>query len=81
MKLKLMAAAVLTGFGAFAAPAARATEAAAPSFTFASIEGGVIDTAAYRGHPVLVVNTASLCGFTRSSKGCRRCTRPGGRRG
>ncbi|ETD82950.1 glutathione peroxidase [Rhodobacter capsulatus] len=69
MKLKLMAAAVLTGFGAFAAPAARATEAAAPSFTFASIEGGVIDTAAYRGHPVLVVNTASLCGFTPQLEG------------
>lgn len=35
----------------------------APSFTFPSIDGGNLDTAAWRGQPVLVVNTASLCGF------------------
>lgn len=69
MNLKLMAAAVLTGFGALATPAVQAQEAAAPTFTFPSIEGGVIDTAAYRGHPVLVVNTASLCGFTSQLEG------------
>lgn len=34
-----------------------------PHFTFASIDGGVIDTKDWAGHPVLVVNTASLCGF------------------
>lgn len=34
-----------------------------PHFTFASIDGGVIDTKDWEGHPVLVVNTASLCGF------------------
>jgi glutathione peroxidase len=32
-------------------------------FTFASIDGGKIDLDDYRGKPVLVVNTASLCGF------------------
>lgn len=36
----------------------------APSFTFPSIDGGSYDTADWRGKPVLVVNTASLCGFT-----------------
>ncbi|MGL5008811.1 MAG: glutathione peroxidase, partial [Paracoccaceae bacterium] len=32
-------------------------------FTFTSIDGGEIDLDDYRGNPVLVVNTASLCGF------------------
>lgn len=36
----------------------------APSFTFPSIDGGQLDSAEWRGRPVLVVNTASLCGFT-----------------
>lgn len=33
-------------------------------FSFASIDGGEIDLAAYRGRPMLVANTASLCAFT-----------------
>ena len=33
-------------------------------FTFTAIEGGKIDLDDWRGNPVLVVNTASLCGFT-----------------
>jgi glutathione peroxidase len=37
--------------------------AAADSFRFASIDGGEIDLADWRGKPILVVNTASLCGF------------------
>jgi glutathione peroxidase len=32
--------------------------------TFASIDGGEIRIEDWRGQPVLVVNTASLCGFT-----------------
>lgn len=36
---------------------------AADGFRFASIDGGDIDLADWRGKPVLVVNTASLCGF------------------
>ncbi len=36
----------------------------APSFQFPSIDGGSYDTAQWRGMPVLVVNTASMCGFT-----------------
>jgi len=41
------------------APFARASE-----FRFDSIDGGQIDLADWRGKPVLVVNTASRCGFT-----------------
>lgn len=37
--------------------------AAEPNFQFRSIDGGSYDTADWRGQPVLVVNTASLCGF------------------
>ncbi|NNU80620.1 glutathione peroxidase [Halovulum dunhuangense] len=33
-------------------------------FRFSSIDGGQIDLTAHRGKPVLVVNTASRCGFT-----------------
>jgi glutathione peroxidase len=36
---------------------------AADGFRFASIDGGEIDLADWSGKPVLVVNTASLCGF------------------
>ncbi|TAG28467.1 MAG: glutathione peroxidase [Rhodobacterales bacterium] len=36
---------------------------AADRFTFASIDGGKIDLADFAGKPVLVVNTASLCGY------------------
>ncbi|WP_425072669.1 glutathione peroxidase [Sagittula sp. S175] len=38
--------------------------AAAPSFTFDNIDGGQISLDDFRGQPVLVVNTASRCGFT-----------------
>jgi glutathione peroxidase len=33
-------------------------------FTFASIDGAPLPLAQYRGRPLLVVNTASFCGFT-----------------
>ncbi|MGY9046698.1 hypothetical protein P775_18055 [Puniceibacterium antarcticum] len=38
--------------------------AALETFTFANIDGGEISSADWAGHPVLVVNTASRCGFT-----------------
>ncbi len=38
--------------------------APAAAFEFDSIDGGTIDLDALRGRAVLVVNTASLCGFT-----------------
>ena len=36
----------------------------AHEYTFPALEGGEIDLAQFRGHPVLIVNTASECGFT-----------------
>ena len=33
-------------------------------FEFTSIEGDALKLSQFRGHPVLVVNTASFCGFT-----------------
>jgi glutathione peroxidase len=37
---------------------------AAQSFTFDNIDGGTLSLEDWRGQPVLVVNTASRCGFT-----------------
>ncbi|WP_417722278.1 glutathione peroxidase [Salipiger sp.] len=37
---------------------------AAQSFSFASIDGGNLSLDDWKGRPVLVVNTASRCGFT-----------------
>lgn len=42
---------------------------AAPAFEFAAIDGGTIDLDDWRGQPVLVVNTASRCGFTPQYEG------------
>ena len=39
------------------------TAHAADSFRFDSIDGGQIDLADFAGKPILVVNTASLCGY------------------
>jgi glutathione peroxidase len=33
-------------------------------FEFAGLDGGTLPLAAWRGHPVLVVNVASYCGYT-----------------
>lgn len=44
--------------------AAGATAQEAERFVFTSIDGGELDLAGFRGGPVLVVNTASLCGYT-----------------
>jgi glutathione peroxidase len=42
---------------------APATAGSAGSFSFPAIEGGTIDLSDHAGRPVLVVNTASQCGY------------------
>lgn len=39
------------------------------AFTFVSIDGGTLDLDDWRGQPVLVVNTASMCAFTDQYEG------------
>ncbi|MDV7272067.1 glutathione peroxidase [Thioclava sp. A2] len=55
--------AVVAGLMGLSQTRAHAAERA-PAFSFPSIDGGTLDTADWRGRPVLVVNTASLCGFS-----------------
>ena len=38
--------------------------AGAAEFSFESIEGGDLSLSDFKGNPVLIVNTASRCGFT-----------------
>lgn len=58
--MRRLLAATLAGMVALAAAGPLA---AAERFRFASIDGGEIDLADWAGKPVLVVNTASLCGY------------------
>ncbi|MFN4057022.1 MAG: glutathione peroxidase [Roseinatronobacter sp.] len=48
----------------FAVFALIVTSTQATAFMFKGLDGSPIDLAEFRGRPVLVVNTASLCGFT-----------------
>ncbi|MFN4153101.1 MAG: glutathione peroxidase [Paracoccaceae bacterium] len=64
MRRRVFLGRALAGMGlGVTAPAVLAATAARSGFSFASIDGGLIRLDDWRGHPVLVVNTASLCGF------------------
>ena len=63
LAFSILLAASLLAIQPGAAPMAEAADSA-PSFQFTSIDGGNYDTATWRGKPVLVVNTASMCGYT-----------------
>ncbi len=53
----------MRSFLSWTATWAIAATPALAGFSFPSIDGGTIDLDDYSGRPVLVVNTASLCGF------------------
>lgn len=59
--MRLLLAALALVLAAQAAPAA---ERGAHAFVFTSIEGEPLPLERFAGRPLLVVNTASLCGFT-----------------
>ena len=51
---------------------AAAKESLAWDFSFPAIDGGTLDFRTFSGHALLVVNTASFCGYTYQYEGLRK---------
>ncbi len=58
-----------------AARAAGAAETLAWTFSFPDIDGGTLDLAKFRGRALMVVNTASFCGFTYQYEGLEKVSK------
>ena len=56
--------ATLVAFSPRLAQATAMSRVTAYAFTFKGLDGSDLLLASYAGHPILVVNTASLCGYT-----------------
>ena len=65
MTLRLLSVLIAFFWPALAATADEARPMSAHDFSFQSIDGEALSLAQFAGKPVLVVNTASRCGFTR----------------
>ncbi|PDT73263.1 glutathione peroxidase [Bradyrhizobium sp. C9] len=62
--LIVAALAAAAGSGALHAQQPAMSRITAYAFSFPALSGGDIRLADYAGHPLMIVNTASLCGFT-----------------
>jgi glutathione peroxidase len=63
-RMLVLAAGALALPGAALAQSAGMSRATAYAFSFAALQGGDIRLADHAGKPILIVNTASLCGYT-----------------
>jgi len=63
-KVLTIAGAAALAFGSRLAFATEMSRVTAYAFTFKALDGREILLSSYAGHPMLVVNTASLCGYT-----------------
>lgn len=63
-RILALGAAALAGLNPRAALATSMSRVTAYAFTFKGLDGDEIVLSSYAGHPLLVVNTASLCGYT-----------------
>jgi glutathione peroxidase len=61
---KLLLGAAVVGLASRRGEAASMSRVTAYAFSFKGLDGGDILLSSFAGHPILVVNTASLCGYT-----------------